>query len=133
MPGGISVFGEGQKRISPGCCCGLDEWREWIDFLETGRTPWIGHDPSPWLEINGGIVRIWSDGARGLTQKTVQKFCLDVPRSEFEQALTNVEQDLRAFLRCIERWAKGIGIRDWASVVRKFDESFHVTESFDFE
>ncbi|MFF7580554.1 hypothetical protein ACFZBE_37195 [Streptomyces sp. NPDC008061] len=31
--------------VSPGCFCGLEDWREWLDVL-TGETPWLGHDPA---------------------------------------------------------------------------------------
>src|SRR5215831_3083026 len=44
LPGGIRVLGEGQREISPGCCCGLEEWREWTTILETRSSPWLGHD-----------------------------------------------------------------------------------------
>lgn len=49
LPGGIQVISE-EKVIAPSCCCGLETWREWVEFLETGESPWLGHDPSPWVE-----------------------------------------------------------------------------------
>jgi hypothetical protein len=56
LPGGIQVVCTGQDTISPSCCCGLETWREWIDFLKTGQSPWLGHDPSPWVEGLGDII-----------------------------------------------------------------------------
>ncbi len=63
LPGGIQVVCKDRDTtISPSCCCGLETWRQWIDFLQTGESPWLGHDPSPWVEGLGDVVRIWSDG-----------------------------------------------------------------------
>lgn len=57
LPGGIQVI-DAQKTISPSCCCGLETWREWLDFLKTGKSPWLGHDPSPFVENWGDVIRI---------------------------------------------------------------------------
>jgi hypothetical protein len=57
------------KVIPPSCCCGLETWRDWQEFLKTGETSWLGHDPSPWLEIRGDLIRIWSDGGLGKSVK----------------------------------------------------------------
>ena len=55
LPGGIQVREVFGKVISPGCCCGLEGWRDWLRFLETGTSPWLGHSPTPWIER----VDIW--------------------------------------------------------------------------
>jgi hypothetical protein len=57
LAGVIQAVCEGQV-ITLGCCCGLENWCEWQNFLESGETPWLGHDPSPWLERIGDVVRI---------------------------------------------------------------------------
>ena len=38
IPGGIAAVDQG-KLIGPSCCCGLETWREWLDVLNTRRTP----------------------------------------------------------------------------------------------
>ncbi|MFI9780795.1 hypothetical protein ACIHCV_40110 [Streptomyces sp. NPDC051956] len=30
----------------PGCCFGLENWRDWLDLMN-GEEPWLGHDPTP--------------------------------------------------------------------------------------
>ncbi|MEH2404715.1 hypothetical protein [Nostoc sp.] len=38
LPGGLQVRSTADELIYPGCCCGLEEWREWLDFLTKGRS-----------------------------------------------------------------------------------------------
>ncbi|MBD2088937.1 hypothetical protein H6F67_03605 [Microcoleus sp. FACHB-1515] len=123
LPGGIQVIREENKPISPSCCCGLETWREWIDFLSTGTTPWLGHDPSPWLERQGNSIRIWSDGGIAPVRKA---FHVEVSRAAFEKALRQVERDLQAFLFCIESWGQEIGISNATELFKKFDKCFSV-------
>ncbi len=122
LPGGIQVV---QKRdiISPGCCCGLETWREWMYFLKTGQSPWLGHDPSPWLERRGDIIRIWSDGG---IEPSSNAIYIDISYSQFKQALTLLEQDLQAFLFCIESWAQEIGFTESNKLSYKFDKCFDI-------
>ncbi|WP_298919641.1 hypothetical protein [uncultured Nostoc sp.] len=47
LPGGLQVRSSADELICPGCCCGLEEWREWLDFLTTGRSPWLGQRSKP--------------------------------------------------------------------------------------
>jgi hypothetical protein len=123
LPGGIRVIDEGQREISPGCCCGLEEWHEWIDFLESGKSPWCGHDPGPCVDSDSGVIRIWSDNEENAT-----RFCIETRRFEFAQALACVEHDLESFLFCIEKWAHRIGVRDSSPLIRTFDQCFHITK-----
>ncbi|QLE44091.1 hypothetical protein FD723_29050 [Nostoc sp. C052] len=41
LPGGLQVKSTANELIYPSCCCGLEEWREWLEFLTTGRSPWL--------------------------------------------------------------------------------------------
>ena len=97
LPGGIQVRATADQIITPGCCCGLERWRDWLRFLKTGRSPWLGHNPSPWVEKVGGLVRVWSD-------KKAKVFHLDFEPSKFEAELSKVQQDLSTFLARIEAW-----------------------------
>ncbi len=122
LPGGIQVI-YAEDTIEPSCCCGLETWREWIDFLQTGQSPWLGHDPSPWVEGLGEVIRIWSDG--GIVP-TSDAESLDVSRTQFEQALARVEKDLQAFLWCIEPWAQTVDFEESGKLAQKFDQCFSV-------
>lgn len=127
LPGGIQIVCTGQHTISPSCCCGLETWREWIDFLKTGQSPWLGHDPSPWVEGLGDVVRIWSNGG---IEPARNAFHIDVSRSQFEKALRVVERDLQAFLFCIDSWAQEIGFVESGKLFQKFDEYFNVRRRY---
>ncbi len=59
LPGGIGGYANQELIIIPGCCCGLESWRDWERFLTTGNSPWCGHDPETEVtqqEINVKIV-----------------------------------------------------------------------------
>lgn len=38
LPGGLQAV-DGDVVIEPSCCCGLEEWRDWLDLLEGGPSP----------------------------------------------------------------------------------------------
>ncbi|WP_156313234.1 hypothetical protein [Micromonospora sp. HK10] len=43
--------------VTPGCCAGLEDWREWTSVLDGGQ-PWLGHDPGPEVEVRGALIRV---------------------------------------------------------------------------
>ncbi len=126
LPGGIQTVSEDQV-IPPSCCCGLETWREWRDFLKTGDSPWLGHDPSPWLESKDDVILIWSDGGM---MPVKNAFHIDASQSDFEQALKLVEQDLQEFLFSIESWARDISFARAKELFHKFDECFNVRKQY---
>jgi len=60
--GGLQV-GDATAGVAvvPGCCAGLEDWRDWVQVL-TGESPWLGHDPGPEVEVVGDDLRVWQDG-----------------------------------------------------------------------
>jgi len=58
LPGGLQFSEDAKVKVVPGCCCGLEDWREWLD-VPNGNTIWAGHDPSPGVEFVDGGVRVW--------------------------------------------------------------------------
>ncbi len=126
LPGGLqAVFAD--QVIAPSCCCGLETWREWQVFLTTGDSPWLGHDPSPWIETDNEQIRIWSDG--GLGESTQNAFRIEVARSTFRQALQTVEQDLQNFLYCVDSWAQTIGFKSSKNFSQKINQCFEIGDS----
>jgi hypothetical protein len=57
LPGGIAVVSD-EHAVMPSCCCGLEHWPEWRQFLTTGQSPWTGHDPAPLLERRATNARL---------------------------------------------------------------------------
>lgn len=129
LPGGLQVKAAADKVINPGCCCGLETWRDWLRFAKTGASPWLGHDPSPWVEKVGGLVRVWSDEkSRKISHKKgVNIFHIDFEQSKFEADLSKVQQDLSAFLVRSKAWAGRVGFAEPSKLSRKFDECFHIS------
>ena len=104
IPGGILALND-QTRvdITPGCCCGLEDWRAWVDFLDDGLSPWTGHDPAPELELRDETVYLSSDaaGIEGV-------FTFSMTRDEYAAQLASVEQHLADFTRELTRWAETV-------------------------
>jgi hypothetical protein len=123
LAGGIQAI-SGDTIISPSCCCGLERWRDWQDFLRSGSTPWLGHDPSPWIERVGDRVRIWSDG--GLGESIEDAFKIEVAGAEFEQALRGVERDLLGFRFCVESWCNSVGFEQSRQLTEKVEHCFQI-------
>ncbi len=121
LPGGVQASA-GEYEIGPSCCCGLEQWRDWLECLESGDSPWMGHDPSPWVEWADGIVRVWAD--RGLDPAAV---AIDFERGRFVAELGRVGRELRAFLPLVEEWARSGGFPDPPALSRKLDAYFGIT------
>jgi hypothetical protein len=122
--GGLQAIGEGDRHITSGCCCGLETWREWPDFLHTGQTPWLGHSPSPWLATAGELIKIWSDGGQG--ESLIGAFSIDVSRADLQAALRLVERDLQAFLWSVESWAQAMGFPHSRELRQQLDRCFNI-------
>ncbi|MEA5595662.1 hypothetical protein [Rivularia sp. UHCC 0363] len=120
LPGGIQAKNTTDKVISPSCCCGLEGWREWLIFMKKGTSPWLGHDPNPWVEKVKGLVRVWSDEGN-------EAFSIDFEQSKFEVELNKVQQDLNAFLARSEEWSLKVGFSSPSKLCAKFDECFNIS------
>ena len=120
LPGGIQVRETAAKVINPGCCCGLEGWREWLRFLQTGTSPWLGHSPMAYVEKVDSLVRVHSSEKAGA-------FHIDFEYSKFKAQLKKVQQDLIDFLLIIEIWAAGLGFPEPQKLSRKFDEYFTIS------
>lgn len=83
--------------VYPGCCAFLNEWREWHRLLEGQGSPWLGHDPSPWVERWSGSFYAWPDewqfDRRRRSTSTVR-----FSRGRLAEALRQVERDLKDFV-----------------------------------
>ncbi|WP_432993888.1 hypothetical protein [Dactylosporangium sp. CA-233914] len=107
-PGGLRV-GAGDVVIDPGCCVGLDEWRDWLRVLG-GEVIDLGHDPDVLVEHRGPVLRVWKDKRQLLAGELpgpADKY-IDVPRAELPKLLAAVRGDLVGFLAALRPWAQSI-------------------------
>lgn len=124
-PGGLRVRDTVTGvTASPGCCFGLENWRDWLDLVEGGE-PWLGHDPEPRVEHVGAVIRLWPDAARQ------EGLPVDIPRAELRELLGSVRDDLAGFLKSVERWASGGFAPLTAALVARLDESLAVSAPLD--
>ncbi|MGW7069236.1 hypothetical protein ACWGII_10325 [Streptomyces sp. NPDC054855] len=98
-PGGLRVRDtDSGVTVKPGCCFGLENWRDWQGLL-VGDEPWLGHDPGPRAELVGADIRLWPDAARQEGRH------IEIPRERLRELLNSVQSDLMGFLKSVDRWA----------------------------
>ncbi|WP_020123387.1 hypothetical protein [Streptomyces canus] len=102
-PGGLHVHDTRTNvTVQPGCCSGLEDWREWLDVAD-GETLWLGHDPSPRLEHAGEVVQLWPDSADG--QETPSGQPIEIVAGDLPGILHTVQEGLQGFLSLTKQWA----------------------------
>ncbi|WP_457456865.1 hypothetical protein [Streptomyces sp. TE5632] len=85
--------------LSPGCCNGLEERRDWFDVLDGDGWASFGHDPFPLAERHGDAVRLTVDADRDGSP------VIELATVELRRLLTGAERDLVEFLRLAAAWA----------------------------
>ena len=121
-PGGLLVQDtETGTTLLPGCCCGLEDWRDWLEVADGGET-WLGHDPAPWPEQLGGTVRLHLDGERPGP-------VIEVTPLELRRLLASVQRDLIDFLYLVTVWAQQHTPASVQTLVDAVDRSLKITES----
>lgn len=128
VPGGLQVSETNTGTVVvPGCCAGLEDWREWAQVV-TGGSPWLGHDPGPEVEVIGGDVRVWQDGGPDRHRGRSAEQYVDLQGRVLPQLLLGVQQDLVGFLDVLAGWAEQTGMgRRGAALVKAVDRNFAVT------
>lgn len=116
--GGLEVRDTGTGvEIKPGCCAGLESWRDWSELLD-GQVPWLGHSPQPGVEFVADAVRVSQDA------ELPDSPACEIPVADLPELLGRVRQDLVGFLELVRRWAPdGLGER----LASRFDEDFHIS------
>lgn len=108
------LFASGGLRVTdtvsgvtlvPGCCNGLEDWREWFDVVDgagagagAGGQGWFGHDPTPMYERVGDTVRLTVDAEQDDSP------VIELPVPELRRLLAGAERDLAGFLRLAAGW-----------------------------
>jgi hypothetical protein len=101
-PGGLAAS-DSETTVEPSCCCGLEMWRDWHQLRLDGSGPWLGHDPAPWVEKRGDEYLVWPDGGLDpVPMERLRPVCFSA--RELDEALTGVENDLKAFAERLRTW-----------------------------
>ncbi|WP_416905558.1 hypothetical protein [Micromonospora echinospora] len=118
-------------NVVPGCCSGLEDWRDWTQAL-AGGSPWLGHDPGPEVEVLGEVLRVWQDGGPNRHGGRWAGCHVDIPRRALPELLLRVQRDLVGFLDALAGWAarSGLGQRG-SALVKAVDQNFAITTTPD--
>jgi rSAM/selenodomain-associated transferase 2 len=129
LPGGVRASAPGAEPVEPGCCCGLETWREWLELEgDPDAQPWLGHDPWGWVERAPGGLLVCSgpdddsQGGHGLAERAVFIADADLPR-----LLARLQADLAAFVVRLRAWATSIDAEAGEALARRFDEAMSIT------
>ncbi|MEV0549081.1 hypothetical protein [Nocardia salmonicida] len=115
--------------VVPGCCAGLEDWREWAEVL-TGSSPWLGHDPTPEVEIGANELRVWQDS--GANRRAAESVV--VARSLLPDLLNEVHRDLVGFLSRVQVWTERYSLgSNGTDLVEVVDRNFDVTAPLRFQ
>lgn len=101
-PGGLRVSDSATgATLVPGCCNGLEEWRDWLEVVDDDGdgVAGFGHDPSPLAERRGLQVRLTVDADQDGGP------VIELPVAELRRLLAGVEGDLTGFLGAAADWA----------------------------
>ncbi|UQI49690.1 hypothetical protein M1P56_35465 (plasmid) [Streptomyces sp. HU2014] len=104
-----SLFAAGGLRVTdtstgviflPGCCDGLEDWRDWHQLVDGGSLLGFGHEPvSPVAERFGDIVRLT------VNVEQSDSPVIEVSVGELRNLLTGAARDLADFLALAAEWA----------------------------
>ncbi|MFE7764706.1 hypothetical protein [Streptomyces sp. NPDC057438] len=87
--------------VQPGCCNGLETWRDWLDMLDGTGGCYFGHDPSSMGERVGDIVRLTLDADGGNDSPVIE-----LPVDQVRTLVTGAQRDLQDFLSLAGSWAE---------------------------
>ncbi|MGW3352627.1 hypothetical protein ACWDA3_55850 [Nonomuraea rubra] len=123
-PGGLRVRDTAtQAEILPGCCCGLENWREWRSLLR-GEPIWLGHSPGTELEFVGGVVRLRQESGPGSLPASQHE--VEIRLDDFPALLATAHLQLKGFLGLVRRWASETSPRAADRLVAILGENFDI-------
>ena len=91
----------GTVFVEPGCCSGLETWRDWLEVLDGTGCSYFGHNPSSMAERVGDSVRLTLD-AYGDEDSPV----IELPVDQVRTLVTGAQRDLQDFLNLAGSWAE---------------------------
>ncbi len=87
--------------VEPGCCNGLETWRDWLKVLDGPGYVDFGHDPSSVAEHVGDTIRLTLDAYAKDGSPVIE-----LPVDEARALVAGAQQDLRDFLMLTGVWAE---------------------------
>lgn len=123
VPGGFAAVDQG-ALIAPSCCCGLATWREWLKVRATADSPWMGHDPAPFVEVQPDRICVWADGGLGDDSRGGSPIVFSP--SEFDEAVLQATTDLSEFENPLREWLCRYAPDHAESIARQYRERFAV-------
>ncbi|WP_368661564.1 hypothetical protein [Streptomyces sp. NA04227] len=101
--GGFRVIDSatGTVYVEPGCCNGLETWRDWLEVLDGTGCSYFGHDPSSAAERVGDSVRLTLDAYAKDGSPVIE-----LPVDQVRTLVSGAQQDLRNFLGLASTWAE---------------------------
>lgn len=128
-PGGL-ILTDAATAIVPGCCSGIEDWRDWARALSAGTPPWLGHDPTPVMSF-GERITVWQDtGPQGNHAPVLAGPHLTLDRAHLADLVRGVHRDLVAFTAALAGWA-GRYTGDGPALTATIDAAFAFTAPLD--
>lgn len=87
--------------VEPGCCNGLETWRDWLEVLDGTGSCAFGHAPSSMAERVGDTVRLIHDSYENEDSPTIE-----LPVAQVRTLVAGAQRDLQDFLRLAASWAE---------------------------
>ncbi|WP_394437796.1 hypothetical protein [Streptomyces sp. SGAir0957] len=107
--GGFRVTDDatGTVYVEPGCCNGLESWRDWLELFDGTGQAAFGHDPSSMAERVGDSVRLTYDVMPDAdADPDADNPVVELPVDQVRALVTGAHQDLRDFFGLAETWAE---------------------------
>ncbi|WP_424211731.1 hypothetical protein ACN20G_06295 [Streptomyces sp. BI20] len=103
-PGGLWCSDGAGRTWAPGCCSGIEEWREGRRVLASGPEDpvWFGHSPSAHGARVGDRVLLTVDA------EEPDGPVIELDAEVYARLLDGVEGELREFLGLVEGWARRV-------------------------
>ncbi|MEV0195048.1 hypothetical protein [Nonomuraea sp. NPDC050691] len=121
-PGGLRLRDTATNvDVSPGCCCGLENWRDWWNVAR-GQGAWLGHDPTPHITHVGHVIQLRQHGENSPS--------IEITRGELSSLLTTAQRHLSGFLDLAGHWAATTTPGPAERLVSALDRHLEITEAF---
>ena len=102
LEGGL-LFKSNNICISASCCSDFQDWINVVNNIKEKKSPWMGHDPSPWFEFDNRNITLWSDEIDRQEINDLDR--LQFTQKEFTSQLLEAKEELNKFLQIVKQWS----------------------------